>query len=58
MTPNCDTRNQETLKITSHINIYFLKLLNTHYCISKKVKLPIFLVLPQEKIADSHFWIF
>ena len=49
MTPNCDARDQETLKIISHINIDFLTLLNTCYCISKKVKLPIFLALHSKK---------
>ena len=49
MPPNCDARYQETLKITSHINTDFLTLLNTCYCISKKVKLPIFLVLHSKK---------
>ena len=55
MTPNCDARDQETLKITSHINIDFLTLLNTCYCISfKEVKLPIFLVLhSKKKIKDK-----
>ena len=49
MTPNCDARDQETLDITSHINTDFLTLLNTCYCVSKKVKLPIFLVLHSKK---------
>ena len=49
MTPNCDARDQETLKITSHINTDFSTLLNTCYYISKKVKLPIFLVLHSKK---------
>ena len=27
MTPNCDARDQETLKITSHINIDFFNII-------------------------------
>ena len=49
MTPNCDARDQETLKITSHINIdlhYYIHVTVFH---SKKVKLPIFLVLHSKK---------